>query len=268
MTLQMKRIRRRGDIMQKVHGAAVRDDWDKVNLFWQLITTIPGATTPKPIALDTAHQCITYEYLPGLQPILRQRCVDLPSAFQQVAIVVARLHEQSANTFRKQLNVPTFPLESVGIRIEEKRRMNGRLPTGIFYGDCWHGNLFLGADHRIVLLDPIQSPWMFGPTRYLVANGAVDLATLHMSLLISYPLFQLLSLREDRLIELAHLLVDAYLAYFQAGSIKQDVLKLSRRIADTYVNTYPHRINRFVGSVKAVLTESRIRSLEEKTAWS
>ena len=108
------------------------------------------------------------------------------------------------------------------------------------------------------MIDPIQSPWLFGTNRFDVANGVIDLATMHMSFLVSVKLTQLMNLDVRQRLALGDVLLESYLSAFDAMSLRRHVIRLSRAIATKYISTYPVRINTVVGWIKLWLSKRAI----------
>jgi phosphotransferase family enzyme len=261
--------RRHGDSFVKFHGPAVEEDWKRVNALAEMTQDIAGVRTAKPLHLDTAAQCITYEWLGDLPGLITLPDDQLRTAVSVMGEGLARIHEQGMRcpSLQSSSAEPPFPLENFGIDEQTSRSIDARLPRGFFHGDCWHGNILVDEAGACVLIDPIQVPWLFGQQQWIQANGIVDLATLHMSLFMSYRIWPLINLDIDQQIKIGELLLESYLQHFSAQSLRPQVLRLSRAIAIQYVSSYPTRINFIVGKVKQRLSKKLIATIDAKLAW-
>lgn len=251
----------------KVHGASMEVDWQRVNALASLLDADTEATTARPLHCDPERRTITYEYLSDLRPLMRLPEDLLFETLARIGRSLAKVHMRAPSTLPSATASEKLPLTMLGIDDALEHRVNEHLPTGFFYGDCWHGNIFLGPRDTCVFLDPVQSPWMFGRRNFFVANGIVDLATLHMSLLISHPLLRLLRRDTGSLRRLGDELLEHYLATVGAKDCREDVLAVSRRVAEIYISVYPRRINFVVGSVKAAISRARLDRLAQEAAW-
>jgi hypothetical protein len=182
---------------------------------------------------------------------------------------LARLHslDTASASPASHPRAPIFDLDRFGIDSKDQEHIDKLLPVGFFHGDCWQGNVLIDDSGACVLIDPIQSPWIFGKTRYLLANGAVDLATMHMSLLIGFPMLKLIHLDVDRKLEFDDILLDSCLKFFDARSLRRPVLHLSRAIAIRSVSSYPTRINPIIGRIKVLISQRIIESIAKKGVW-
>ena len=108
---------------------------------------------------------------------------------------------------------------------------------------------------------------MFGSFDYILANGAVDLATFHMSLLLSYPLMDLLKLDLQQKLLIGEALLDSYLQYFDATNLRDDVLALSRATATRVAGAYPERINFLIAKIKVRLSNRIIAKADKVLGW-
>ena len=267
--MMKKYLRRHGDTFVKSHGPSVERDWRHVKALAELTTTIPGLCTAEPLALDRERQRITYRWLGNLP-----RMITLPAGRLKDTIAVlggglARIHEQGIRcpSLERVTDPAVFPLQGFGMDERALRDLDARLPVGLFHGDCWHGNVLIDDSGDSVLIDPIQSPWLFGRDRFLLANGVVDLATMHMSLIVSFRLLPLLRLDLNRQTELGDILLESYLQRFDAMALRPLALRLSRAIANQYISSYPVRINVLVGWMKRSLSRKIIADVDTKLAW-
>ena len=192
----------------------------------------------------------------------------LLTSIAEMGLGLAQIHEQGKNCHALQ-DTPAssvLPLSAVGIDESTSQLLSDCLPTGLFHGDCWHANVLIDSAGDCVLIDPIPSLRLFGERRYLLANGIVDLATMHMSLTMSFPLANLLQLNLDRQLEIGEILMDGYLRHFNALPMRKYVLQLSRSIAIRYATSYPQYINYLVGWVKMGLSKQIIAATDRRLA--
>ncbi|MGI9262426.1 MAG: hypothetical protein ACR2QR_10350 [Woeseiaceae bacterium] len=264
-----KYLRRHGDTFVKFHGPSVEDDWRHVNALMELTANTSRLRTAVPLSADQDQRRISYEWLGDLPRMITLTGAALADAIAIVGSGLAHIHEQgtACASLDGLGNSPMLPLESFGIEPTTVSKMESRLPIGLFHGDCWHGNVLVDDAGECVLIDPIQSPWLFGSKRYLLASGAVDLATMHMSLIVSFTLLRLMRNDLDEQIELGNVLLESYLQRFDALSLREDVLRLSRAIAIQYISSYPTRINVLVGWIKLLLSKKMIADVDAKLAW-
>jgi len=264
-----KYLRRHGDTFVKFHGSNVDDDWRHVNALMELTANTPRLRTAVPLSADQDRQRISYGWLGDLPRMITLTGPELVDAIAVIGSGLARIHEQgtACASLNGLGNTPVLPLEPFGIGAATVSKLDDRLPIGLFHGDCWHGNVLVDAAGDCVLIDPIQSPWLFGKKRYLLASGAADLATMHMSLIVSFTLLQLLRNDLNKQIELGDVLLESYLQRFDALSLREHVLRLSRAIAIQYISSYPTRINFLVGRIKLLLSRRIITDVDAKLAW-
>ena len=262
----IKYFRRDGDRFIKYHGTPYEDDWIRVSALHQLCENVAGLRTAKPLKIDAPNQHIIYEWLGDLPRIISLPHEEFVQAMTRLGRCLAQLHEQRTDCEALRGSAASYPLENFGISAGETQQLQ-QLPTGLFHGDCWHANVLLGKDGDLVIIDPIMSSWLFGPDRYVLANGALDLATVHMSLIVSHRIGRLIMLDLEKCIEAGEALLAGYLSYFNAEALKPIVLRLSRAIAITYISSYPTRINTLVGWVKRALTRRQIAKVDRMLGW-
>ena len=264
-----KYLRRHGDTFVKSHGATVEEDWRQVNALAELAAGVPGMRAPQPLTLDRDAQRIAYEWLGDLPRMITLPRDELRPALATLGNGLAEIHARgtACDSLADCDGKPAYPMTSFGLSADDAATLSEALPVGLFHGDCWHGNVLVGDAGDLVLIDPIQSPWLFGSNRYALANGAFDVATMHMSLIVSFRLWPLLRLDADGQLELGDVLLASYLEVFDAAALKPVVLRLSRAIALQYISSYPTRINTMVGWIKRALSRRIIADLDTKPAW-
>ncbi len=254
----MKKIlRRHGEEFLKSHGASVSQDWRQVTTLSRLTESMPRVRTAEPLRVEEENERIWYEWL-GELPLLMSLDGDvLNDAVWRVGKALAGIHAASAQLPRDRDGNPAakFPLDMFGIDAAVARDIDALVPVGFFHGDCWHGNVLIDANEDLVLIDPIQSPWLFGNKRFDVASGIVDVATMHMSFLVSVKLMELVNLDVSQRLAIGNVLLDSYLTEFDATALTGHVKSLSRSIATKYISTYPVRINTMVGWIKLWLSK-------------
>jgi len=263
-----KLLVRQGNEFLKYHGPSVEEDWNKVTLLERMSEGISGLSAPKPLRLDIEKECISYEWLGDLPRMITLPGDVLEDVIYRFGNSLAQLHETSVDAVKHGCtrSGAVLPLDMPCFDDVDRRVISAKLPVAFFHGDCWHGNVLVDADQNCVLIDPIQSPWLFGRRQYDLASSIVDLATLHMSLLVSFRILPLLTLNVGKQIELGDLLIESYLGHFNAASLRPQVLALSNAIARKYVSTYPTRINTLVGWVKVWLSNRVISDATRRIA--
>lgn len=263
-----KYMRREHDRFIKYHGSTLDDDWIRVRALSELTKNIPKLHSPTPLSVDDENQEIVYAWLGDLPRMITLPHEELLTSIANLGLGLARIHEQGKNCAAlEHTSVESvLPLGTVGIDEATNRLVSDRLPTGLFHGDCWHANVLIDAAGDCVLIDPIPSLRLFGEHRYLLANGMVDLATLHMSLTLSFPLSKLLRLDLDRQLEIGEVLLESYLRHFDALAMRKYVLQLSRTLAIKYASSYPKYINYLVGWIKMGLSKQIIAATDARRA--
>jgi hypothetical protein len=261
-----KLLRRHGDEFMKYHGSWVEEDWRQVNILADLTKSIPNVRTAEPLRLDLEKECIWYEWLGELPSLITLKGGKLDEMVFRTGTALAKIHAASADMPAYSDISPDsrFPLGMFGVDKSDDRKISNKLPVGFFHGDCWHGNVHFDSQEECVLIDPVQSPWLFGSQRFVCASGIVDLATMHMSLLVSLRIMKLLSISIEKQLAVGEILLESYLKHFDAMSLRREAFRLSNAIAKKYVSTYPVRINVLVGWVKQGLSKRVISSAEEK----
>lgn len=264
-----KSMHREGNTFVKYHGPSAENDWTKVRALAELAESVPHLRTITPLSLDEDSQNISYVWLGDLPRMITLPRTKLIESLAVLGSGLAQIHEQGTNcaSLKSHRADDILPLDSFGLDEAALQEIDDRLPIALFHGDCWHGNVLVDESGDCVLIDPIQSPWLFGAKRYLLASSIVDLATLHMSLIISFRLLPLLRLNIDRQLELGEVLLDSYLGHFDAGPLRKQALRLSRAIAKRYISSYPARINFFVGKIKSNLSNRIIADVDAILAW-
>lgn len=255
-----KILQRHGEEFLKSHGPTVGKDWLQVTTLQRMTDGMPRVSTARPLRVDYDNERIWYEWLGDLPLLMSLDGERLRDAVWRVGKMLARVHAENTRTPVDELSgsVARFPLAMFEVQASDAAEIDARIPTGFFHGDCWHGNVLIGAGDDLVLIDPIQSPWLFGTNRFDIANGVVDLATMHMSFLVSVKLPNLLNLDVRQRLALGDVLLESYLSEFNAMTLRRQVIRLSRAIATKYISTYPVRINTLVGWIKLWLSKRAI----------
>ena len=264
-----KHMRRERDRFVKYHGPTLADDWIRVRALSELVEKLPRIRTATPLSMDDVKLEITYEWLGDLPRMITLPHAELLRSIANIGLGLAQIHEQGKNC-HALLDAPAnsvLPLGAVGIDEPTSRLLNDCLPTGFFHGDCWHANVLIDDAGDCVIIDPIQSPRLFGKRNYLLANGIVDLATMHMSLILGFPLSGLWRLDMDRQLEIGEVFLESYLRHCNALPMKKTVLQLSRALALEYVSSYPRYINYLVGWVRLGLGKQIIAAADRRLAW-
>lgn len=264
-----KYMKRVGDTFVKYHGPPIDDDWIRVNALAELTAKVAELQTAKPVAINASQQQIVYTWLGNLPRMISLPHERLLHAAVQLGAGLAEIHRQGRNctALSSIAHLERISLKEFGIDDALQAQVDSLIPTGFFHGDCWHANVLVGTDGKLVLIDPIQSPWLFGQQRFFLASGIADLATLHMSLIVSYRLHDLVRVNVDQRLEVGEKLIQSYLGQFDATALRGAVLKLSRAIAIRYISSYPTRINFLVGKVKQVLSQRKIETIDKILDW-
>lgn len=236
-------------VFSKYHGTNVLKDWERLIIFEQYLKHIPGICTPQPLYINKEKQTIDYNWMHNLKPsfgeIQRQ-----PNTTAIIAKKLALFHQISA---KNPNTVNCHPLSSFNLSVSEITKLTEILPTGFFIGDAWHGNMFFDESMQLVFLDPIPNFYLFD-SEYRYANGALDLATFHMSLFICHPILKTPYFRLATLTTMAHGFLDAYLAQFNAMSIKKTIIKISKALALRHIKSYSNRLHWPIYNTKKIVS--------------
>lgn len=251
----------------KWHGAQVENDWRRVLAFSQQVSRVEGLITPAPLWMDHDHRTIGYRWMPQLLPSVRD-FATLPQRMHRCGVELARFHSIPVDAaWRAGFKDEAYPLESLGITVADARLLESSLPCGFFWGDAWHGNLHETKDGAIVVLDPILQKWLFTKDDYLIANGAIDLATLHMSLFFSQSLWRLITIDAKTLFPAARELLRGYLGEVGALHVEPALLRLSRALALRHVDAYSVRLIAPIALAKQSLSRHLMHNLDEALNW-
>jgi hypothetical protein len=251
---------------RKAHGATILADWLRVRLFADIIAKIPGLSTPTPRWMDRAEACIGYAYLPDLRPSLN-RGQALTRNFARIRTLLARFHAAPLESpLLEGHPVRCYPLEDFGLSHPEVAVLERSFPAGMFFGDCWHGNIFMRDDRSITFLDPLPNRWIFDSS-YLRACGALDLAMLHMSLYFCHPLARTISDNARQYIPVGTALIDGYLSEVRAESARPALLRLSRILATRYISAYSQRLRWPLAITKQWLSKRVMYQIDKSIEW-
>lgn len=221
----------------KRHDEWVADDWVLVRRFANQIAHVPGVRTASPLWCDESQGCIGYERLSDLHPLLSRGEWPADETLRTIGARLAAFHAVPVSGAAN-----AYPLESLGLSRDEALLLSSTLPAGMFWGDCWHGNIFVPAWGEVIFLDPVPNRWLFD-RGHDVACGAIDIAMLHMSLYLCHPLHHLLRVDPQAALVKGSVLLRAYLDTCAATALYAPLVRLSRLLAGRYVEAYRRRLS-------------------------
>lgn len=250
---------REGEFFPKFHGASCGEDIVRVQTLAEICLAGDGLVAPHVISSDLAAQIICYEFLGGLSPVLRLEAGDRPR-FLELGRQLAALHAMPLPIgLSGQAAWGLRELIAFGLGEGEAKLLVSEMPVGFFHGDCWHGNLFVRGD-QFVILDPIPVGILFDRPP-LVANGAFDLATLHMSLYARQPLMRYFFNIGMRVECTANDLLLGYLGKERLSSLGPVIEKLSFLLADMWQDGLSRRLAPPVASLKRKMIKRAVAVL-------
>lgn len=257
------------NIYIKYHGLTVLDDWKRVELLARVCEPY-GNCTAKPLWVDPGKQTIGYEKLEDITPLLHPR-FDWDHMMHRVGKLIGYLH--AAHLQLDDLEAADkaeYPMHQFGLPERDERALRRSLPVGWFHTDCWHGNFFIrGEDERILVIDPIPDGYTV-QRGFFFANGAVDIAVMHMSIFLCRPLQAELHTNWPRALTAAQALLDGYLETVGAkdAGVRSALLSLSRRVAINHVNSYKSRLAVPIAQIKRAVGQAIIRRLDRELHWN
>ena len=262
------RQRGRG-VFIKHHGKNVVADYSRVKRLWKVCHDVDGLVAPKPLWIDEDKGDIGYTKFEGLVPLI-SACARKPDLMSETGRLLAKLHlATSVEGSVEKLRNTFYPINSFGFNSHSSRLLHKHLPLAYFHGDCWHGNIFMHGCENIVILDPIPNFWIFD-SKHIWANGAIDLAMLHMSIYLCHS--ALSHLRHS--LDVYSLLADNLLAgYFgaignESESVRRAVLSLSREISRRHVLAYRERLSMPIATLKTHIGNRIMKQLDQKLQWN
>lgn len=249
----------------KRHGVHVRRDWERVRRFAEIVESVEGLSTARPLACDPKRGEIVYERLSD--PIalsaltgtdehraLLVRAARLLAGFHRIPVPgIAGLppREQGIDAFA------LGPDDCVTLR--------NTLPSGFFWGDCWQGNVLLSAG-ELHFIDPLPNRWLFDKDA-MTANGGIDLAMLYMSVFFCFPLRRLFRLDVQAHVVAAEEMLAAYLSAAGAHGAKGAIRRLARLIAVRYIETCHLRLPAPIAAARRYTSGRILRLLDDVLDW-
>lgn len=261
MQARSKILRRKDDTFIKRHGTRTDRDWVRVQYLVQACDSIPGLDTARPLWRDAKRGMIGYEHLDRLQPTPRD-LEQLAKRMHRIGAALFLLH--SAPIPAVPAEVTVYPLPDFDLTAADSVSLNG-LPTGLFHGDCWHGNFFeRGSD--LVVLDPLPNPHLFS-TEHMIACGALDLATMYMSLALCQPLLRQATVEATCYLEAGEALLQGYFGAAGSYAARAAVLRLSRQISLRFISSYQCRLTWPTWQLKAMAGNAILSTLDTHIDW-
>ncbi len=249
----------------KTHGKKTTRDWQRVNLLYQQCKVSDFFFAPKPISKTT--EIIKYEKLKGLSPLLNKD-KKLQIDFYQLGFELARLQQTTSSS----MDIDSYNDELLcflGLDKSECEYLNNLLPITFFHSDLWHGNILQSSNSNLVILDPCPTFLFKGFEELLYVNSAIDIATLHMSILLVRPLSCQLTQNNDQLLKKNDALLKGYLAFFpESKHLKQLILKISYNLALRFVTGYKERLYWPFSKFKTIVANKKITYFNDKISWN
>lgn len=249
-------------VFVKHHGASAEEDWKRVNQLHLICEQLEGVVAPRPIFIDSTHQTIGYQYLDGLSPLTCRRGNE--DLFFRVGCDLARMHAQGFHRASdvEEHHLRPLPLEQFGLSRTAISLLSD-LPCGFFHGDLWHGNLFHRSDGELVVIDPIPPHFLFRGSSF-VACGAIDLATLHMSLYIRTRLSRYFADIPNEVDEHAHALLAGYLETCGANNVTRQIEAVSLALSQRWISQLDIRLSWPVAYLKRRMSQRAIQPLRKR----
>lgn len=256
---------RNSETYRKFHGVYVESDWERLRALRQICDQVEGVSTPLALSVDAADQSILYEYATFPIPLVER--VDDGKIFSSLGRLLARMHQASFSIELGHFSDNPYPLDTFGMSADELALLQAVIPVGWFHSDFWHGNVFFGTD--MVIIDPLPARrWLF-EDRYIRASGALDLASMYMSLLLCHPLHKQVWLDIDPYIHAGDMLLEGYLSEVAVDSdvARRTIRKLSRIVGLKFVDGYARRLARPLALVKRKVALKILHRVDEKIHW-
>ncbi|NII11440.1 hypothetical protein [Oleiagrimonas sp. C23AA] len=254
-------------LYRKYHGGSLSSDWHRLLALQSICDHVPGVRTARPREIVPACQSVDYDYLdfpPGLL-----RFVDSDDVFVRLGQLLAQMHRTPVVLDTQYLNPDPFPLEELDISEHDVQVLQRKIPPGWLHSDLWHGNVFFDRSDGFVIIDPLPARFL-GPHGYILGNGAMDLASMHMGLIFCHSLCSQLLLDVDRLLRAGEVFINSYLqeADVCVPGVLGAVLRLSRVMALRFIESYALRLSWPIAKLKYRMAEKTLARVDERLDWS
>lgn len=245
------------------------DDWKRVGLL-ACVCKPHGNCTAKPLWVDAEKQTIGYEKLEGIAPLLHPY-FDWGQMMHNAGRLIGDLHAACVDCDDLEpADKAEYPLHLFGLPERDEIALHRSLPVGWFHTDCWHGNFFFRRrDEKILIIDPIPDGYTV-QRGFVFANGAIDIAVMHMSIFLCRPLQSELRTNWPRALTAGHALLDGYLEAVgrKDAGVRSALLRLSRRVAVNHVKSYSTRLAVPIAQIKTAIGQAIIRRLDRELHWN
>lgn len=242
---------------EKTHGSQTERDWERVNLLYEQCKLSNYFITPRPI--KRTDKTIIYENISDLIPLLNPK--KRPTDFYYLGIELAKLQKSTASNLVSTDKNDEL-LCSLGLNKKECNYINNALPLTFFHSDLCHGNIMQSLSKGVVILDPCPTFLLKHLVQPTYANAAVDIATLHMSILLVQPLKKQFFQNNRQLLKKSNEMLSGYLSvYGNDDTLKKLILKISYNQANLFVSQYKSRLCWPVSQIKAMLSNRKIKCL-------
>tara|TARA_Y100001968_G_scaffold254876_1_gene240888 strand:+ start:465 stop:1244 length:780 start_codon:yes stop_codon:yes gene_type:complete len=234
---------------RKYHGRHVQTDWHRIQILRHICSRVDGVETISPVRVVTDQQSIDYEFVE--LPSDLGKLVTEERLFDSLGRLLTRMHQQPVKADQALFAQGPYPLNNWGLEKEHIEVLERNLPIGWLHCDLWHGNVFWRPKFGFLIIDPLPGRFTLRQG-YVRGCGAIDLASMHMGLLLSHPLHKLIRFDIERHTRAAEVFIQAYLD--EAGALTPQVLRavrnLSYRMALRFINSYEGRLAWPVALVK------------------
>jgi len=241
----------------KIHGPSINNDWDRVNILYDICEKIDKVETSIPIRKNQHKKAIEYDYIHFPPNIIKY--INTPDIWKRVAIALCKIHNIEINYEKYRVNKQPYPLQELGLSNTESEYLNKFLPICWFHGDFWYGNVFVESENTVIVIDPIPSQHLFS-SKYFFSSVAVDVAMMYMSILIVHPLHRQIYIDIKKHICAAETFLTTYLEEIGCKD-EQTVLiirKLAKFLAIKHTDAYRNRLLYPLAVVKTYFSSKMI----------
>lgn len=251
----------------KKHGSDVAEDWASVQQLDALCRQIQDIHTATPLSFDAANGTISYEYLEGLEPAL-SRSGRARVAPRRIGGAIAQLHLARSSDDVVGDRTAADPLRLLNMTSECSDSLMTQFPRGFFHGDCWYGNVLTDTGGRLIVLDPIPNPYVFGRPKMERACGALDLGMMFMSVFFCIPLAHMARPALAARLDTADEILCGYADTAGISICRKEFLFMSRQLALRHIASYRQRLAFPIALIKTVAAGKILRELDIAIGWN
>lgn len=254
-------------IFRKKHQNKITADLVRIRYLINICSLTNEVETCDVLEIDENENAIGYEYIDALEPLINS--INDACTWVNLGIALSIIHTTSAAISQPCELANKYPLQSFGISSDEESFLDESLGISWFHGDFWHGNVFNLRDARFMVIDPIPSRSMF-TDQYHFANGALDAATMYMSLHLVHPISRQILINPNRYTETAEAFLVSYLGGRGVNSPKAAHLirKIARVLAERFIDSYRTRLMPPLSTLKETLALRAMKKLDKSIDWA